>query len=1711
MQRSNSYRRQMILIIAVGMFLFSVLPRTGYGASEKMDRTRFFTIEKIESAVTRQTPQSPAQSTLTVTFSETCPIADMRKALKIFPPVKWEWSSNLTGNSFSIRGDFRAGQDYTVLIPETFECGGRRYVRTVDSIRWPDLEPAIRFAETETVVERNSKQMIHVNVTNVDELRFEGLQIPPVLIPSAMRKTDSAMPFDEMERTLREEYRSIESLRGLPREVEDFMGEFVKDRQLFFPGKERNKPQSFSLPLSFRGGKEKGAIEIVHLKSNRSDDKAACAPRLFRITDLGITYKFSEDSLLLWVTSLNTGKPVGGVSLLAFLSGSRVIPLGKTDANGVFLIRDNEIRPRLLLERDPRIDSAPIHLRGIELIAASSSSDRSFIELKQSEVIRADWIQQAGLSTDSPGEAKGRAFMRRGMGGRAGTSAELAGDSKGHVFTERGIYRPGEVVHFKGTIREYRDGRVLPPSRGSATFTVLNSKEEEVYKKEFSLSEYGTASGVFETKSYFPLGTYKINMLFAGRLASNSFEVQEFRPPRHFVEVLFKRESKKDDAYVNLEREMELLTCNISGKYYAGGPVKHGKVRWKVYYASTDFKEKQYPEYAFGNALERGDDLIESGESILNEKGQLAVSFPVRKEVVSGIYGVEVVATVLDFDGRASTETALFQEKPGYLVGISSHDLAIRAGDPQALRVIVIDQEGRLVEEGAVNVEVMQNEYLYVRKRDESGRVYWEGKEAFRRQLTSTLSLEKTGAIFDFDFVRGGRYLLKFSYRSRDGREYSSSTLYEVEGYFWGYEGSDRERKFERLSVTTDKKQYAPGDTIRVFFNPRKRPASLLMTVERKSVIEHRTIELLPGKKFVEIPVDKTFEPNVYISFLGTIPREEFPLHTGQFDDGAPGFLFGVVNVEIKREPEKIKVAVNESESQMKASPGSRFTLQLSSRDDSGRGLETEMAVCVVDESVLALTGFRTPTLSTLLKFFLPLSVLTGDLRSELLRQTPFRYMRNEPLTGGGGLGGGKDFSTTKFRKDFRPVAYCNMALRTDGNGRAEVNFTLPDTMTTYRVYVVVCDRGGRFASYERPLLVVKDFYIEPGHPAFFTGGDQFKFFVSAFNKTARAGLVEFNLSGGDLVNLSAGGTHPLAGFDRTLIPVEGQALRVGMSKLAFAGGFDGKEDAVEVKVPIKSGYLLWNDVVYGSFTGAARIGYAFPEGTSEIKWDDISPDDVKAVLTVSSSPFLRLSKGLRYLLHYPYGCIEQTSSGVLPLSALRGLIREGLILDIGIQETDQFLKPGIERLLSMQTDSGGFGYWPGEIHPNPWGTIYAASALTHAKLAGLEIPEERMAKVMQYLKEAMTGTEKADSAFKGYASYILALNRSLPESLFREVYRDLANLSREGALLVLLAAGKANIVDDRELVRQTRAILERPREERRGDIFFARYREPAIALIAASAIVKDDLISGRLAKQLLDGVNKQGIWTSTSDTGWSLTALGEYFRGKSFSRGPVRLTLKQEGAPETSGVLEPNGFYTHLLDPEAFLKKPGLAIETDANADLIYMLSLTFPRVDYATKGHLRGFRIHKVIENEDGSKETKVGDVVKVKIEIDMDDNYTYLVLDDPLPAGLVAINSAIKTEERVGSKRGKANIGEDGAWGDWDPGGRFFKFVPSFFEIRDDRVLAFKDRSWRGKYQFSYYARAVCEGEFIMPSTKIQLMYEPDVASFTPMEKFVIKGRE
>ncbi|HNT34117.1 MAG TPA: alpha-2-macroglobulin family protein, partial [bacterium] len=950
------------------------------------------------------------------------------------------------------------------------------------------------------------------------------------------------------------------------------------------------------------------------------------------------------------------------------------------------------------------------------------------------------------------------------------------------------------------------------------------------------------------------------------------------------------------------------------------------------------------------------------------------------------------------------------------------------------------------------------------------------------------------------------------TYRDSDGNDYSSGTIYDVEGpYFW-YEEEERVRPYERIQLLPDKKEYAIGDTIRILLKSTKPLTSCLLTVERDKVLEHRLIEVRNNE--ISIPVSKEFYPNAYISLTGMIPRGDFPTYQGEYDTDSPNFACGTLNVKIRNEVQSLKVQILDGADIPKSLPGQRMTLDFQVTDESNKAVTAELAVGVVDEQVLALTRYKTPDLSGLADFLLPLKLLTGENRTALQMQTPFKPLRNEPLSGGDGAygDGRRDPLDAKLRKDFRPVAYFNPAVQTDDSGKASVTFEFPDSMTTYRVYVVACDAGTRFASVEKSALVVKDFYLEPGLPSFLIKGDQFQSQVAAFNKTDGSGAMSFDTKSSEQLAIeSPSRSYALSAQDRVLVPLTGAATSVGTATVQLSAGFESKQDAVEIKLPVHSGYQRHRDVAFGVVHSGAGIEYTFPEILSQLPLDEIEPEDFTVELTLSKSPFLRMKPGLQYLLKYPYGCIEQTSSGVIPLAALRGLIRDGLVPGITIEEADKFLSKGVERLLSMQLNSGGFSYWPRQGQPTPWGSIYATTALLFAREAGFAVPDEQYQSALNYLVERMdedsSNLDWGDTSFSGIVAFILAKSDRLSRGEWEKLQKQSSKIGLQGRMLLVLAGKQNGTLSEKEALSKFREILNEPPSDRRGCAYYAKHREDAIALYCCNEIIAAGTEAAMYSEKLLKSMNPDGRWSSTSDTGWALMALGNYFKGMNLAQGSVKGLARARGMQEGPFELDGADSITMSINAAEFLEQPSVDIETERDASLFYELVVVYPRVDYARNGYSGGFTLSKSIKNTDGSEDIRVGDVVEISITLwGKGQDLRYLVLDDPLPAGFVAINPALANEEPM---RPTSSRDQDFYWRYWDLAG-YYKLVPNHLEIRDDRVLVFRDNLWSGEYRYSYHARAVCAGTFKIPSTMLQLMYETDVCAYTPETMITVKER-
>ncbi len=609
-------------------------------AAQEAGKTTGFNPEKQFTIV--QIEPDAVKEEVRVVFSQPIPLEVIKPKLRLVPPVKINWENSKMSEEgvLTLRGAFKFGARYFINLPDTFTYDRRTYVKSENSFFLADMVPKAEFVDQKSVIERDGRQLLQVRVRNLDNIILEGIKVPPILLPMAVAYEQAPGDWQHLLTQLKAGTDELISLVqgqsggifGQRTPLKGIMPIFFtlprEDKQLFATQGEKNKPRAFSLPLTFRQDKEAGAIELIRLQDRPGKEKPTGESRLFRITDLGLTYKLGNQGLLLWVTSVKTGAPVAGIQVLGFTRDLEVFPLGQTDPEGVLTFGGRELEG-LSLKQPGRfgVVKRPVDHRQITFLMAGTAGDVSYIAVRPQGNLKPEGVWQV---------EEGEAVKNR----------------RGYVFTDRGVYRPGEKVSFKGTIREYREGTIAPPSKGHYTFVITSPKGEQVYSQDSTLSEFGSAWGEMVVQPHLPRGTYTLAMkLDTGtpdakttptdeegesapgneaeatsqrppQEASCTFQVADFKPPRHFVEIAFQRFSRSEQGYVNRPGVREFVRINITGSYYAGGPVKHGQVRWKVNKAKTSYQVKGFDDFTFGCAEFDKPELMESGQAILDENGQ---------------------------------------------------------------------------------------------------------------------------------------------------------------------------------------------------------------------------------------------------------------------------------------------------------------------------------------------------------------------------------------------------------------------------------------------------------------------------------------------------------------------------------------------------------------------------------------------------------------------------------------------------------------------------------------------------------------------------------------------------------------------------------------------------------------------------------------------------------------------------------------------------------------------------------------------------------------------------------------------------------------------------------------------------------------------------------------------------------------------------------
>jgi len=1441
----------------------------------------------------------------------------------------------------------------------------------------------------------------------------------------------------------------------------------------------RNKRQVFPIDLNTLLADKHGFV-FLQVDTNQPEETWERYLKVFlQITELGISAKFSPDNNIVWVTELKTGLPVPDAEVEVRDELNRIKWKGKTDRDGKSIgpgWKELGLRGKEAWD-EPR--QWVFVARGQD-VALSSSEWGTGIDPYRFRIAY-DWSPQPAVI-------------------------------QGSVFSERGIYRAGEEVHIKGIIRKKDKGGWMVPSSSRIECQIQDPFQETVFRGPVDLDEFGSFALDHQTSGNSSLGVYQIEASFPPEKPgdqvfpiSGSFRVEAFRPAEFEVHL----KAEKESTVFGREYAAE-----VRANYLFGGAMADAPVSWRLRLNRTSYSPPGFDGFIFGNELDWGAEeteessrLAASGEAALDPQGKRKVKLPVRAEKERDSVTAVLEATVTSPSRRSiSNRIQTLVHRGEYYIGLRPSTSFLKKGETLSFEVIASDPGGALLPEKKVGLKLMRREWRSVRQAGLGGRFRWLTEKEDIEVAGQVVRTRNESVKVTFSPDKTGFYFLLASGSDGLGNSITTTTYFYVTGA--DYVPWER-RDDDSIELVADEERYRPGQNARILVKSPYEKAKALVTIERELVLESKVMDIGGTSGQIEVPILSEHIPNVFVSVLLVQGRKSGAAAEESQDLGKPSFKIGYCNLSVDPAEKRLSIGIHKDKEVYE--PKEDVTVKFKVGDSRGAGCPSSLAVAVVDLGVLNLIGYETPDPFSVFYGERPLSVRTSESRIHVVGRRDYGE-KGEETGGGAGEGQAAPMGTAlaevELRGDFRSTAYWNPSLVTAEDGQAQITFRLPDNLTTFRIMAVAQTKDSLFGRGESTFRVSKKLLLQAALPRFARVGDAFEGGVLVHNFSESEGNV--------ILGVKASGIQmndqqqPERQF--RLGPGKSQevlyafeAIAPGIASFSFRARMGNETDGLEVGIPLQLPRPTETVALAGETKDAAEEMILVP--------DDIYPENSMIEVQAASSALLGLSGSLSELSGYPYACLEQRLSGLLPY-----VLAPRVLLDFGIitlrpEEVRKTVAQGLREITSYQKDSGGFGLWPDSRAEAPFLTCYAAFTMIKAAAAGFDIERNRLDRSLSYLSGFLRQAwSPAQGPFtigdwkttKAFALYLLALAKrpqpAFAEGLFAE--RETLPLFGQALLLKALYYGNGSAAAQNTLfqalvnkikITPTTAHFEEDEPGAGRWIYSSNTRTTAFILQTLLETGRRHPSLPAIARWLVEQQHNAERF-STQENLFMFYALNDFYNTFEGSLTEFRGTITLAGKTllESSfGGADREVKRTSLKISDLKLgseRKLALRVKKDGTGLLYYGSRLTYaPR--RALRPRDEGIAVVKRIESLDGKPLETVppGSLVVITIEVAVPQEYLFIVVDDPLPAGLEAVNPEFATESfedlLILREEGPAHLP---MW--W----RGF----NHFEMHDDRVLLFADSLPAGVHTHRYLARAVSFGRFFMPGTLAGEMYAPEV---------------
>jgi hypothetical protein len=1266
----------------------------------------------------------------------------------------------------------------------------------------------------------------------------------------------------------------------------------------------------------------------------------------------------------------------------------------------------------------------------------------------------------------------------------------LGGDREeltGYVYTDRPVYRPGHPVHTRAILRKPVVQGYELPKDSEAEIEITNPDDGTLLKRKARLTKAGAVSADVTLPADAPLGYYSVKVTSGDATTYGGFHVEEYRKPEYEVRV------RAEEARI---LQGQQATFHVTAKYYYGEPVTRAKVEWTLYRTRSwppwfDVDEEEMGgegDEGEGDGISYGSETVAEGKGELDGQGRLTVRAPAARGRTDLRYGLQV--NVTDASGREISGAASVVATRGpFFVSVEPASYVTAEGGAAKLIVRTRDYDGKPV--GGVGFQVDVSKYEY--KRSASGvkeRMVRVEQPAFVTLRGST-GPDGRGEV-SFIPPDSGTYRAQLRAPAPGGIMLDSDCRFWVMGDRLDLPGEDR------IQIVPDKRSYKAGETAKLLVVTGG-PAHVWLSAEARGVLWQRWVKVDGGSATVEVKVESSWEPNVYIEAV--FVRDNV-LHRG--------------SKMLKAPPEARLLKVDVAPDKPIYQPGEPAVFQVKASDHQGKPVSAEFSVGVVDESIYAVKREavrdikdvfygqqwnRVGTDSSLSFYF---GGSAGKSRVTLAAERGTAHTRYGQLKE-------ERLAEPKIRKEFPDTAYWTPALVTGSDGRGEVKFAFPDSLTTWRATARGVTADTKVGQAIARAIVRKNLIVSIAAPRFFTEGDEAV--LPVIVRSSLPGTVQVKVS------LEATGLEFIEGETRQVkVEPKGEAVvdyrvrvKPGKEVTLLAKALSGQEsDALELRLPVEPPGLDYVTSRTGMVDGDA------PE-RAQMQFDTRSIAHTRTLeIEVTPSVAGTLYSALDYLTSYPYGCTEQTMSSFMPNVVVAQAMRTlNLPEAIDKRELDRKVKAGFERLSALQHQDGGWGWWESDA-PDAFMTAYVAWGLKEARdggYTGYDYMAGRAAAAVRRQFERPTAKQAAD--IRAWQLHALALAGEAKTRDLDVVWEKRGELTSLGWALMGLAAQEMKDARTQQIGLQIDLLAKREgpyvwwpseRDLMLDFVTDASVEATSFALKFLARDTTESQLAPGAARWLLAKRSRGARWESTKQTAFAILGLtghlkrskelepdftarvtlnGKEILKRRFGAGdvfakPVKVTLSGSEAGSAFDLrVEKSGAGRLYWTAKAEMRLLAGAVSEPADSKLA--VSREYFRMSPVEEG---GRIVYQLVPFDGTAKQ---GELIACRLKVDGAD-HRYVLIEDPLPSG-----AEIVPRDDLYQVKGQP------PW--WRAGW-------ARRQARDTKMGFLEAWLPKAGAEFMYMFRVTTAGTIQAPPARVEPMYQPEVFSSTEAAKFEVQ---